>query len=101
MLPGQSHNVGGHPAMGPRRPIQTTPVDCQQRGGEYTVQQMPPVQLSPLAADANDTVRCQLPKPLRQLGEKKQYYAKARTITTTRASCQARGGRVLHNAPKK
>jgi hypothetical protein len=108
MLPGQIHNVGGHPTMGPRRPIQTTPADCQQRGGEYTVQQAAaPAQAAPLAADANDTVRCQLPRQLRQLGQKKQYYTSVRTVTTTRASCQARNGKVLatipgkHGTPKK
>ena len=96
MLPGQIHNVGGHPTMGSRRPIQTTPADCQQRGGEYTVPQQAAAPAQPaLAADANDIVRCQLPKQLHQLGKKKQYWAPARTLITTRASCQTRGGSVL------
>ena len=102
MLPGQIHNVGGHPSMGPRRPIQTTPSDCQQRGGEYTVPQESPAPAPALvSADANDKVRCQLPKQLRQLGSKKQYWTAARTVTTTRASCQARKGKVLSTVPSK
>jgi hypothetical protein len=100
MLPGQIHNVGGHPTMGPRRPIQTTPSDCQQRGGEYTVPQEAAAPAL-VSADANDKVRCQLPRQLRQLGSKKQYWAAAHTVTTTRASCQARNGKVLSIVPSK
>ncbi len=97
MLPGQIHSVGGHATMGPRRPVQTTPADCRQRGGEYTVPQasMPTPSTPAIAADSDDRVRCLLPKQLRQLGEKKQYHTTRRTIYTTRSNCQTRGGSVI------
>ncbi len=96
MLPGQIHSIGGHATMGPRRPIQTTAADCRQRGGEYTVDEHAnQPQPTLMAADANDTVRCLLPKQLRQLGEKARYRTARRTIHTTRSDCQTRGGSVI------
>lgn len=100
LLPGQIHTVGGHATMGPRRPIQTTPADCRQRGGEYTIPQPVP-QTAPsttagkLLRGANDWVRCLLPKQLRQIGEKKSYYTTNRIVHATRTSCQSRHGSVL------
>lgn len=97
MLPGQIHSMGGHATMGPRRPVQATPADCRQRGGEYVVPQAsaPMPSMPAIAADSDDRVRCLLPKQLRQLGEKKQYRTSRRTIYTTRSNCQTRGGSVI------
>jgi hypothetical protein len=108
MLPGQIHTVGGHATMGPRRPIQTTPADCRQRGGEYTVnEQASQAPAAPvISADDGRIVACLLPRQVRQLGEKARYTTSRHTIHTTRSDCQTRGGDVVvphahHAAPKK
>ena len=100
MLPGQIHTVGGHVSLGPRRPIQATPADCRQRGGEYTVDerasQPQTVSHVPMAsADDGRVIACLLPRQVRQLGEKARYTRSRRTIHTTRTDCQARGGDVI------
>ena len=96
LLPGQIHNVGGHPTMGPRRPIRTTPAECRERGGEYTVpaQAVAPAPPSSFAAGGNDQVRCLIPRQLRQLGERKRYYTRERIVNVTRARCLVLHGRV-------
>ena len=96
MLPGQIHNVGGHPTMGPRRMVHVAPAECRERGGEYTEPQ-PTVVPAPSAgfvSGGNDEVRCLVPRQLRRLGEKKRYYVAAHVATTTRASCLKQHGRV-------
>jgi len=98
-LPGEVHSVGGHSMMSAGRIVQTTPDDCRQRGGEYTVQEQPP--LPPPAttsvatmADGGTMVSCLLPAQTRQLGEKAQYRTTRHSVRTTRSDCQARGGTV-------
>ena len=96
MLPGEIHNVGGHPTMGPRHPVQTTEEDCKQRGGEYTVQdQSPPPSASPMASADTTQIRCLLPRQTRQLGSKSRYSTKSRVIHTTATDCQGKHGKVL------
>jgi len=96
MLPGEIHTVGGHPTMGPRHPVQTSPEDCQQRGGEYTVAPAPTPPPPPMTPVADATpVRCLLPKQIRQLGSRARYQARSRVIRTTASDCQAKQGRVL------
>lgn len=96
MLPGAIHNVGGHPSMGPRHAVQTTPEDCQHRGGEYTVSTEPVASSMPQTAGEDATpVRCQLPRQTRQLGSKARYTTKSRIIRTTASDCQSKQGRVL------
>jgi hypothetical protein len=97
MLPGEIHNVGGHPTMGPRRPVQTTEEDCKQRGGEYTVPTPPAPQPQTPVAKAADTVviRCLLPRQTRQLGSSARYTTRSRIVHTTASDCQTRQGRVL------
>lgn len=97
MLPGQIQHMGGHTTMGPRRPVQTTPEDCAQRGGEYTAQESPPLPppASPASmADDGSMVACLLPAQTRQLGEKARYRTSRKTVHTTRTDCQKRGGTV-------
>jgi len=100
MLPGETHTVGGHPTMGPRHAVQTSPEDCQQRGGEYAVAPEP-VAPPPAAATVDTSqVRCLLPKQTRQLGSKARYQARPRVIRTTASDCQAKQGRVLASKGK-
>jgi hypothetical protein len=103
MLPGQIHTIAGHATMGARQPVQTTPEDCRQRGGEYTVDEhaSEPVSVPhvPVAAAADTTIlNCLLPKQVRQLGEKVHYTTARRPIKTTRADCGTRGGDVISSA---
>lgn len=100
LLPGQIHSVGGHATMGARRPIQTTPADCRERGGEYTVddhasQQQEAVQAPVISSDDGRIIACLLPRQLRQLGERTRYATRRHTIHTTRSNCQTRGGDVI------
>lgn len=97
MLPGQIHNIAGHATMGARRPVQTTPEDCRQRGGEYTVDEHASQPATPSVAASTDTtvIRCLLPKQTRQLGSKARYSTKSRIIHTTASDCEGKQGRVL------
>lgn len=100
MLPGQIHSMNGQATLGARRSVQTTPSDCRQRGGEYTVNEhaSQPMQVPhvPVASVMdNRIVHCLLPKQLRQLGEKVRYVAARRPISTTRADCTTRDGDVI------
>ncbi|HTA64106.1 MAG TPA: hypothetical protein VK753_01260 [Xanthomonadaceae bacterium] len=98
MLPGEIHNIGGHPTMGARRSEQTTAEDCRERGGEYTVQETAPQAASPATpvagADDGKIIACLLPRQTRQLGEKATYKTTRHTVHTTRTDCQKRGGDV-------
>ena len=109
-LPGEVRSVGGHSMMSAGRIVQTTPDDCRQRGGEYTVPETAPVApaaASPAAAaDDGAMVSCLLPAQTRQLGEKTRYRTTRHTIHTTRSDCQTRGGTVYvahkgHSTHKK
>ena len=103
MLTGQIHTIDGHATMGARRPVRTTPEDCRQQGGEYTVDehasQPSPVPHTPIAAADDGTIlNCLLPKQVRQLGEKARYTTTRRPIRTTRTDCGTRGGDVISSA---
>ncbi|HTD27839.1 MAG TPA: hypothetical protein VK660_00460 [Xanthomonadaceae bacterium] len=103
MLPGQIHRIAGQATMGPRRPIQTTPEDCRQQGGEYTVnEQTNQPATSPntptAIADDGKILNCLLPKQVRQLGEKARYTTARRPIKTTRSDCATKGGDVISSA---
>ena len=100
LLPGQIHSVNGQATIGARRSIQTTPSDCRERGGEYTVDEhasqpmhVPHVPVAP--SDDNRIVHCLLPRQLRRLGEKARYVTARRPISTTRADCAVRDGDVI------
>jgi hypothetical protein len=100
MLPGQIHTIAGQATMGPRRPVQATPEDCRQQGGEYTVDERaaPPVTASRVAAataDDGKILNCLLPQQVRQLGEKARYTTARRPIRTTRSACATKGGDVI------
>mgnify|MGYP001552882977 CR=1 FL=1 len=100
LLPGQIHSVNGQATLGARRSIQTTPSDCRERGGEYTVDEhasqpmhVPHVPVAP--SDDDRIVHCLLPRQLRRLGEKARYVTARRPIRTTRADCAVRDGDVI------
>ncbi|MBS0212740.1 MAG: hypothetical protein JSR26_06085 [Proteobacteria bacterium] len=103
-LPAQIHTVGGHASLGAGRIVQTSPEDCRQRGGEYTVPEASSA-ASPVAAaaastaDAGPQVSCLLPAQTRQLGEKDRYKTTRRSIRTSRADCLQKGGTVY--TPRK
>ena len=101
MLPGQIHTVAGHPTMGARRPIQTSPADCRQRGGEYTVEEhasQPTPAPHVASVDNGKSINCLLPQQVRQLGEKARYTTARRPIRTTRSDCATRGGDAITSA---
>jgi hypothetical protein len=100
MLPGQIHNIGGHATMGPRRPVQATPEDCRQQGGEYTVDDhatQPAIvpHVATATVDDGKILNCLLPQQVRQLGEKARYTTARRPIRTTRSDCATKGGDVI------
>lgn len=104
-LPGEIHSVGGHSMMGAGRIVQTSPADCRQRGGEYTLVDAPasissPASpSSPATAEDRRIVSCLLPPETRQLGEKVRYKHARHSIRTTRADCERKGGKVY--VPRK
>lgn len=104
-LPGEIRSMGGHSMMAAGRIVQTTPADCRQRGGEYTVAETPSgtasaaSPASPVSADDRRIVSCSLPPETRQLGEKARYKHYRRSIRTTRSDCENRGGKVY--VPRK
>ena len=100
LLPGQIHSINGQATLGARRSVQTTPSDCRERGGEYTVdehasQPMHVLHVPVASTEDNRIVHCLLPKQLRQLGEKVRYVAARRPISTTRADCATRNGDIM------
>lgn len=105
LLPGQIRNIDGHATMGARRPVQTTPADCRERGGEYTetdhASQPVPVPHVAVAAPIADTriVTCLLPREPRRLGEKARYTAARHSVRITTSDCKDRGGDVI--VPKR
>ncbi len=104
MLPGQIHRIAGQTTMGARQPVQTTPADCRERGGEYTVdehasQPMAVPHVPVVGSDDSRIVRCQLPRQTRQLGEKARYATARRTVRITESDCVARSGKIL--APRR
>ncbi|MBS0192831.1 MAG: hypothetical protein JSR34_01115 [Proteobacteria bacterium] len=103
-LPAQLHTVGGHATLGAGRIVQTSPEDCRQRGGEYTVSEASPASSPAVAsavsvADTGPLVYCLLPAQTRQLGEKDRYKTTRRSIRTARADCLQKGGKVY--TPRK
>jgi hypothetical protein len=107
LLPGQIHMIAGQATMGARRPIQTSPADCREQGGEYTVAEhaiapMAVQQTAVVSADDGRMVNCLLPRQVRQLGQKARYTTARHMIRTTRSDCQMRGGDVRwHRTTKK
>ena len=100
LLPGQIHSMNGQASLGARRSIRTTPSECRERGGEYTVDERASqpmyVPHLPVASIAdNRIVHCLLPRQLRQLGEKVRYVTARRPIRITRANCARYGGDVI------
>ncbi len=96
-LPGQIRSIGGHSVMGAGRIVQTSPEDCRQRGGEYTVPTPPPAPAVAAASPASSgpLVSCRLPAQTRQLGEKARYRTVRRVVRITRGDCAQRGGNVV------
>lgn len=96
-LPGRIMTTGGHARMAAGQIVQTTPADCRQRGGEYTVPPPAPAATAavtppPQAADAR-IIACLLPAQTRQLGEKARYRSNRRVQRMSVADCRTNGGK--------
>jgi hypothetical protein len=100
LLPGQIRNVDGHATLGARRPVQTTPADCRERGGEYTeteqASQPVPVPHVVVAAPIDTRiVTCLLPREPRRVGEKAHYRTARHSVRIGVSDCHDRGGDVI------